>query len=200
MKQYLFLAFMLVMAEAGMLSDGVAFGGEITIKTDEFTIVGFNYGKAGVPGPCQGVWKHTYFEPNPSSSIKEICYKWKPDSDAKSPIVHFEWILRGADDSSVTTTFKIDVNNWTHGWCDAEERKEMTTNKTLLHYDRVPVSKYSGVIPSSLSIDKYVIGNRDGEDVELVAYRAKTLEILKRCFPMTEYESWGWAKNGMNQS
>lgn len=161
------------------------------IDTDKYTIVGFSYGVSGVPGPFQGVWKHTYFEPSLASPIQHLRYKWDHSPDLGSNDINFEWSLVSSNGTSASVKFKVNITDWSNGWYDETERNDIIKSKSLLHYDKLPISKFSGPLPRGLSIEKYVIGIVNGESVDLVVFRSNNLEILKKYFPMTEYESWG---------
>jgi hypothetical protein len=168
-----------------------AVSGEVCVNTDKYTIIGFSYGKSGVPGPYQGVWKHAYFEPNPNSTIKQLKYIWDQSPKQGSNEIVFEWDIISSNGVNAKTSFKVDIKNWSNGWLDENERNDSIKYKTLLHYHQIPEAKFSGPIPLGLSIEKHTIGMVNNESVELVIYRADNLEVLKKYFPMTEYELWG---------
>jgi len=187
---HIFLVLMFIAIFSGVLCRA----GEVTVPADTNIIVGFRYGDKDVPGPFRGVWKQLYYSPGTHGSVKAFKYSWKADAE-KPGVVNITWIIEDAG-VKISQGLKVDTANWSNGWYNATERKEIVTRKSLLHYDRVPVFDLNGILPDGLGIEKHVIGKRDGEDVELVIYRSKDVETLKKYFPMTEYESWNLGNRG----
>jgi hypothetical protein len=165
------------------------FAGEFTVKLDRITFIGICYGTKNLPGPFCGVWECDLFYPSKGPQDR-VTYTWNAKKDGKTVALHRDMII---DEVSIVTTKEstIDISDWTNGIYSEERRVEMVKRKTLLDYNKYPPPPAQNqLLPDGLSIQKHLIGYRDGDEVYFVIYQSKEIEQIKKFHRYPLFHTW----------
>ena len=166
-----------------------AFAGEFTVKLDRITFIGICYGTKNLPGPFCGVWKRNLFYPGKDLQ-DSVTYKWNVKNDGKNVAVKQELIINGIP-IRTTKESTIDISDWTNGFYSEERRVEMVKRKTLLDYNKYPPPPAQNqLLPDGLSIQKHLIGYRDGDEVHFVVYQSQDIEQIKKYHRFPLFFTW----------
>jgi hypothetical protein len=184
--------FKLALILGAFSSFGMASAGETILNFKKFMIIGFEYGNHDVPCPMRGTWKECYYKPELTHSDRRMVWKWEV---SKGNRVKIEVTIKEKDELSRLHIVK-DLNNWSNRLYDQKQRKKISTERTLLHFDRNVMPVPEAELPGDVEIEKHVLGRRGNEDVCLVIYRSSNLDDLKKSFMLTEWQSWSFVDHG----
>lgn len=178
-----------------LFTNCVAIGGEFSVLMDRPTLVGINYGQKGVPGPFQGTWILAIHYPSDLHQHGTHVWSWNKNDDHNIAV---DCSIKYSRNDGTTyeikedKEFTIDLANWSNGMYDEAERKDIVKKKVLLDYHKIPDPVcVDGHVPEGLSITKHVIGYREGEEVAIVVYQAKDMEMIRKFHRAPLFFRWG---------
>lgn len=173
---------------------------EFTLKIDKPTIIGISYGaKKGIgtkniPGPYCGVWIKDVFYPIKGSDLS-IKYSSRQSSSDKNIVTLKKFFIAKSPQGESSGAMKediIDVSDWSNGISDEKSRVKFATGTALLDYDKYPSPPMNdGALPDNLTISKYLIGYRDGEEVNIVVYQSDDIAVIRKFHQLPLFFQWG---------
>lgn len=166
---------------------------ELSFKTDKVTFVAVSYGNKNVPGPFCGLWKDGLFIPSKVGNIA-VKYTWNKDAKGNNILIKKEFTSESG--SVMTTNCKVDLSDWSHGFYNKSDRDEIVRSKVLLNYNVYPVSPIlNGSLPNGVSMQRHILGFRDGDEVCLIVIRGETLEDVRKVHYYPMFYQWGKSKD-----